>query len=85
MEKSARRLTRILFLMSDERLYDYKLRRIFELRADRRFIDNSLYADVWFRVAEAENRAMISRALQAGGVTDSEVRPLPIRSGSRPS
>ncbi len=50
------------------RLYDYQLRRIFNLDPANRFTNDSLYADVWFRVTELENRVRLRKAMQAAGL-----------------
>jgi hypothetical protein len=46
---------------------DYKLRRIFRVRKDQ-FVNQSLYAEVWFRAMEVRNRLNIARMLEKGGV-----------------
>jgi hypothetical protein len=50
------------------RIYDYALRRIFWLQATGEFVNNSLYADVWFRGAELRNRAMLGGMLKGAGI-----------------
>ena len=50
------------------RLYDFALRRIYEIRPDHHFVNNSLYADVWARAAEIENRAVLGIAMQKAGI-----------------
>jgi hypothetical protein len=50
------------------RLHDYQLRRIFTLDPANRFTNDSLYAEVWFRVTELENRVMLRKTLQAAGL-----------------
>ena len=47
---------------------DYRLRRIFRLTADSQLINDSMYADVWYRRAELENRVAITDALKKAGV-----------------
>jgi hypothetical protein len=47
---------------------DYRLHRILHLESDGRFINDSLYAEVWFRAAELENRAIIMSALDKAGI-----------------
>ena len=49
-------------------VYDYRVRRIFRVSADSQFISDSLYAEVWYRRAELENRAAIATALNKAGV-----------------
>jgi hypothetical protein len=48
-------------------VYDYRARRILRVSAESQFINDSLYAEVWYRRAELENRAAIAAALKAGG------------------
>jgi hypothetical protein len=50
------------------RVYDYKLRRIFSVRHGDEFVNNSLYADVWFRAMEIRNRAKLARVFKGAGV-----------------
>lgn len=51
------------------RIYDYRLRRIFHAEHTDTFINDSLYADVWYRAAELHNRIMMSGVLQGAGVS----------------
>jgi hypothetical protein len=52
-----------------ERLIDFKLRRAILIDAGAgKFASGSLYADVAFRLFEAENRRLLRGALSAGGV-----------------
>jgi hypothetical protein len=50
------------------RIYDYALRRIFWVQPSGEFVNNSLYADVWFRAAELKNRAMLGGMLKGAGI-----------------
>jgi len=50
------------------RIYDYKLRRIFWTRSPGNFVNDSLYADVWFRGMELKNRAMLGGMLKGAGI-----------------
>lgn len=47
---------------------DYRLRRIFRLTPDSKFTNDSLYAEVWYRRAELENRVAINAMLNKAGV-----------------
>ncbi|MGC1459499.1 MAG: hypothetical protein WA825_14580 [Steroidobacteraceae bacterium] len=47
------------------RLHDYKFRRIYTVDPAQHFTNDSLYAEVWFRVAEMENRVLLRKAMQA--------------------
>jgi hypothetical protein len=47
---------------------DYRLRRIFRLQPESQFINDSMYAAVWYRRAELENRAVITGALKKAGI-----------------
>jgi hypothetical protein len=47
---------------------DYRLRRIFRVQPESQLINDSLYADAWYRRAELENRAAISGMLKKAGV-----------------
>jgi hypothetical protein len=49
-------------------VYDYRVRRIFRVSPNSQFINDSLYAEVWYRRAELENRAMIAAALSKSGI-----------------
>ena len=59
------------YLQGPERLriYDYHLRRIFRVQHADTFINDSLYADVWYRAAELHNRVTMSGAFQGAGVS----------------
>ena len=50
------------------RIYDFKLRRIFSLQPGDTFINDSLYAEVWYRATELRNRVTLSGAMQGAGV-----------------
>lgn len=50
------------------RLHDYRLRRVYSVDPANHFLNNSLYAEVWFRVAELENRIALRKAMQAAGL-----------------
>lgn len=50
------------------RLHDYPLRRVYSVDAANHFINNSLYAEVWFRVTELENRVQLRKAMQGAGL-----------------
>jgi hypothetical protein len=39
----------------EARIYDYKLRRIFSVRPANSFVNDSLYAEVWYRAMELKN------------------------------
>jgi hypothetical protein len=54
------------------RIYDYKLRRIFWVRPAGNFINDSLYADVWYRAMELRNRVMLRGMLTGVGITTSK-------------
>jgi len=47
---------------------DYALGRVYRVTPDRRFINDSLYAQVWFRSVELENRVRLAGALKAAGI-----------------
>jgi hypothetical protein len=51
-------------------LIDFPLRRVFTIRPGNAFVNDSLYADAWWRVMELKNRALMRKLLQAGGQTD---------------
>jgi len=53
-------------------VYDYRLQRIFRVQAESRMINDSLYAEVWYRRAELENRATINAAMQKAGIDASK-------------
>ncbi|HEY1313354.1 MAG TPA: hypothetical protein VGE92_05745 [Steroidobacteraceae bacterium] len=54
------------------RIYDYRSRRIFWLRPAGEFVNNSLYADVWFRAAELKNRSALGGMLNGAGIAASK-------------
>jgi hypothetical protein len=49
-------------------IYDYRLRRIFRVRGNSQYTNDSLYAEAWYRRAELENRAAIASMLGNAGV-----------------
>jgi hypothetical protein len=49
-------------------IYDYRVRRIFRISPTSQFVNDSLYAEIWYRRAELENRAAIAGVLQAGKI-----------------
>jgi hypothetical protein len=49
-------------------VYDYRVRRIFRVSATPQFVNDSLYAEVWYRRMELENRAMLAAVLNKGGI-----------------
>jgi hypothetical protein len=49
-------------------IHDYALRRIFRVREKTTFMNESLYAEVWYRVMELRNRLSIAQMLAKGGV-----------------
>ena len=61
---------------SGRRLYDYRLHRIFSQRPGGGFINDSLYAEAWFRATELANRVRLRQALQAGKIPDAQAPPL---------
>jgi hypothetical protein len=50
-------------------VHDYKLRRIFRVLPKGLFVNDSLYAEVWFRAMELRNRLMLAQMLAKAGVT----------------
>ncbi|HWZ63604.1 MAG TPA: hypothetical protein VNX02_11320 [Steroidobacteraceae bacterium] len=50
-------------------LHDYKLRRVLQVRHHNTFVNDSLYAEVWFRAMELRNRLGIAQALTNAGIT----------------
>lgn len=54
---------------------DYRLKRIFRVPKDGTLINDSLYADVWYRGAELDNRANIDAAMKKAGVDTSKGLP----------
>lgn len=64
---------------SGRTIYDYRLRRIFRISIDGVFTNDSLYAEVWYRLAELQNRSNIQKALSGtvvGRYTTSSKRDL---------
>lgn len=55
------------------RIYDYKLRRIFSVQPTGAFVNDSLYAEVWYRQAELRNRVMLGGMLKGAGVNSPAV------------
>ena len=55
------------------RIYDFKLRRVFSVRPGNAFVNDSLYAEVWYRAAELRNRLVLSGALKGAGVAAPEI------------
>jgi hypothetical protein len=47
---------------------DYRLHRIFRVQPESRLINDSMYAEVWYRRAELENRAAIAGVLNKAGI-----------------
>lgn len=56
-------------------IHDYRLRRILIRQPDRRFVNSSLFAEVWVRGAELENRVRVVRAGAAAGGLDLSKAP----------
>jgi hypothetical protein len=50
------------------RIYDFKSRRIFSVQPGDTFINDSLYAEVWYRVAELRSRVVLSGAVKGAGI-----------------
>lgn len=50
------------------RVYDYKMRRIFAVQPTGAFVNDSLYAEVWYRQAELKNRVMLGGMLKGAGI-----------------
>jgi hypothetical protein len=46
------------------RLYDYQLRRIYSVDHSDHFANDSLYAEIWFRATELENRVRLRKVTQ---------------------
>jgi hypothetical protein len=51
-------------------IIDYRLRRVFNVRPGNVFVNDSLYATVWWRVSELQNRAWIAGAMNKAGVSE---------------
>lgn len=51
------------------RVYDYRLRRILQVRGQNNFVNDSLFADAWYRVMELQNRVMLRRMMQGAGLS----------------
>jgi hypothetical protein len=56
----------------EARIYDYKLRRIFSVRPADSFVNDSLYAEVWYRAMELKNRVMLGGMLKGAGIAASK-------------
>ncbi len=54
-------------------IHDYTLRRIFWVQPTGAYINNSLYADVWYRASELKNRVMLGGALKKAGTEAAKV------------
>jgi hypothetical protein len=54
---------------------DYRLKRIFRAPKEGGIINDSLYAETWYRGAELDNRANIDAALKKGGVDTAKGLP----------
>ncbi|MBO0766615.1 MAG: hypothetical protein J2P50_18765 [Hyphomicrobiaceae bacterium] len=50
-------------------LYDFRLRRVLELRDDGTFVSRSMLSDVTFRVGERQNRSALTEVLRGKGAT----------------
>lgn len=50
------------------RIYDYRLRRILQVRRDNQFVNDSLFAEAWYRMMELQNRVMLGRMLEKAGL-----------------
>lgn len=57
-------------------LHDYKLRRLLTVGPERAYVDNSLYALVWHRVAELQNRANLIKAISAAKIDAAKLPPV---------
>jgi hypothetical protein len=53
-------------------VYDFRSHRIFRVSTESKFTNDSLYAEVWYRRAELENRATIKAALEKAGIDASK-------------
>jgi hypothetical protein len=53
-------------------VYDYRLQRILAVQAESRLINDALYAEIRYRRAELENRAMINGVMQKAGIDAAE-------------
>lgn len=56
-------------------IHDYRLRRILVRQPDHRFLNSSLFAEVWVRGAELENRVRVMRGGAAAGGLDLQKTP----------
>src|SRR5579863_5113925 len=52
-------------------IHDYRLHRIFRAQPDG-LMNDSIYAEVWYRRAELENRAAITNAMNKAGIDASK-------------
>ena len=50
-------------------VFDFKLRRILRVSPAQVFINDSLYAEVWFRAVELRNRLGLSQMMSKAGIT----------------
>jgi hypothetical protein len=56
------------------KVYDYRLRRILVVSPDHRtLVNDSLYAEVWYRAMELQNRVVLSGALKGAGIADPKI------------
>jgi len=53
-------------------IHDYRLHRIFRVQPESGLINDSIYAEVWGRRAEVENRAAITNAMNKAGIDASK-------------
>jgi hypothetical protein len=53
-------------------IHDYRLHRIFRLQPESGLMNDSIYAEVWYRRAELENRAAITNAMNKAGIDASK-------------
>jgi SOS response regulatory protein OraA/RecX len=56
-------------------IYDYRLKRIFRVQKESGLINDSLYAEAWYRGAELNNRANIDEALKKAGLDTAKGLP----------
>jgi hypothetical protein len=49
-------------------IHDYRLHRIFRFQPESGLMNDSMYAEVWYRRAELENRAAINGAMNKAGI-----------------
>jgi hypothetical protein len=54
------------------RIHDYKLHRIFLVQGGQTFVNDSLFAEVWYRAMELRNRITIARAIKGAGIESSK-------------